>query len=120
MTIPIPLDRLSETLVHFGSAVLVTLREDTWPRVLTVDPYVDGDQVVVPSPNPSGLTHVAANPLVTLYWPSSEPHGYTLIVDGVATVAGKDLHIAPDHAVLHRPSAHSDGPAPPVPDDLLP
>lgn len=120
MTIPIPLDRLAETLWHFDSAVLVTLREGTWPRVLTVDPYVEGGLVVVPSPNPSGLKHVAANPLVTIYWPSPHRHGYTLIVDGIATVSGKDLHIEPDHAVLHRPSAHSDGPAPPVPDDLLP
>lgn len=120
MTIPIPLDRLAGTIEHFGSAVLVTLRRDTWPRVLTVDPYVDGDLVVVPSPNPSGLKHVAENPLVTLYWPSPEHHGHTLIVDGVATVSGKDVHIAPDHAVLHRPPAHADGPPPPVADNLLP
>lgn len=114
MTIPVPLDQLSATLERFGSAVLATLPAGTWPRVVTVDPYVDGLQLVVPAPPQTCLRHVGVNPLVTLYWATPQRHGYALIVDGWASVDGSDLRIRLDHAVLHRPSAHAEGPAAPA------
>jgi hypothetical protein len=113
MTIAVPLDHLAATLERFGSAVLVSLPQDTWPRVLTVDPFLDGDEIVVPSPHEICLPFIQKNHLVTLMWPPLQQHGYALIVDGWGTVSGGDVRIKPDHAVLHRPPSHSDGPVTP-------
>ncbi len=54
---------------------------------------------------------MAANPLVTLIWPTPQRHGFSLIVDGTATATDGGIGILVDHAVLHRPSSHADGPA---------
>ncbi len=48
MTIAIPIGELAATITRFGSAVLVVGRSGDWPRVLTVDPRMDGETVVVP------------------------------------------------------------------------
>lgn len=111
MSIPVPVDRLEQTLRRFGSATLVASRPADWPRVVTVDPVVDGETLVVPTPFDSARKVAAEHPLVTLVWAPLEHHGYSLIVDGTATVAGTDIRVAVEHAILHRPSAHADGPA---------
>ncbi|MGA4670070.1 pyridoxamine 5'-phosphate oxidase [Propionibacteriaceae bacterium Y1923] len=120
MTIDIPLDRLAEVVDRFDSAVLVTLPEGAHARLATVDPVVRGSTVVVTHARGSALANVAVNPRVTIMWPATEHHGFTLIVDGLGTAVGPDLEVEPDHAVLHRPRAHADGPAAPVPPDLAP
>ena len=38
-------------------------------------------------------------------------HGWTLIVDGVGRIDGDRLRIVVESGILHRPRAHSDGPA---------
>lgn len=114
MSIPVPMARLAETLACYNAGVLITSAGDTWPRVLTVEPGVVGDDLLIVAPHPEALRNVAANPLVTVVWQPREPRGYTLIVDGWASPAGDDLRIRLDHAVLHRPGAHSDGPPPPL------
>ncbi len=111
MTIPIPLEDLAATLPRFGSALLMVSRADDWPKLLTVDPYLDVEAVIVPSVPATILRHVAASPRVTLAWPPPERHGHTLIIDGWAAESDGDVRITVDHAVLHRPSAHADGPA---------
>ena len=111
MTILVPLEQLAATLEHFASASLVTLTADTWPKIHTVDPVVDGDALRVVSPAPSVYRNVATNPLVTLIWQPTVHHGHTLLVDGWAVTDGEALRIRIDHAMLHRPAAHADGPA---------
>lgn len=111
MTIPVPLHRLAETLHQFGSAVLVTLPAGSWAKAHTVDPVVDGDALLVADAPGSAVRNVAANPLVTLAWQPLVRHGHTLLVDGRAEASGADLRIRVDHAILHRPAAHADGPA---------
>ena len=46
---------------------------------------------------------------MTLVWPPREPGGYSLLVDGVATVDESTITVAPAKAVLHRPAAGPDG-----------
>lgn len=113
MSIEVPLEQLAEVVGRYGSAVLVTLPEGQHARLLTVDPVVDGQVVVVSNPR-SALANVAVNPRVTLYWPAVEHHGFALIVDGTGVAVGEDLQVEPEHAVLHRPKAHADGPEAPV------
>ncbi|MBE6483132.1 MAG: hypothetical protein E7Z94_12315 [Actinomyces ruminicola] len=114
MTIPVPDEALLAVLDRFGSAVMVTPRPDGWSRVLTVDARAEGTaggvEVVIVAPHPAGLRRVAENPLVTLVWPSPVHHGHSLVLDGWGRVDGEDIRVRPDHAVLHRPGTHSDGP----------
>lgn len=114
MTIPVPGEALAGVLARFGAAVMVTPRSGSWSRVLIVDAHAEttpaGVEIVVESPHPAGLRRVAAEPLVTLVWPPLVHHGHSLVVDGWGRVDGPDIRVRLDHAVLHRPGSHSDGP----------
>lgn len=111
VSIPVQPDQLAAVIDGFGSAMLVTLPAEGFPRVLTCDPVLDEIELVVPDPFPVALAHVAARPAVSLVWPAVVHHGYALIVDGYARVEADELRVEIDHAVLHRPRAHRDGPA---------
>ena len=64
-------------------------------------------------PAQRAFANLAGNDAVTLVFPPAQAHGYSLIVDGTGVAVGDDVRIAPATAVLHRPSAHADGPPPP-------
>ena len=110
MTIPVPIERLAETIARFGPAVLVVPSPQGWPRIYTVDSHVAATELVIPAPMSSALDYVAQHPLVSVVWTPVVHHGFTLIVDGWARVEGDDLRVRIDHGVLHRPAAHDDGP----------
>ena len=46
---------------------------------------------------------------MTLVWPPTEPGGFSLLVDGAATVDGETITVAPTKAMLHRPAPGPDG-----------
>lgn len=112
MTIPVTLDQLASTLTAFDHAYVITLRgADEFVKVVTVDPVVRDDRLVITTGHRSILANVEADPRVTLVWPPREYHGFSLIVDGHGSVAGDELVVAIDHGILHRPHEHDDGPA---------
>lgn len=86
-------------------AHLVTVAPDGRPHVVAVRPAWDGAAFVVPVGRHSGA-NAAAGPAVTLLWAARPEAGYSLIVDGAATVeegaTGARLRIVPGRAVLHR------------------
>lgn len=115
MTIPVPSDRLAATIASFGSAILITQRYDAqgqrdFVKVHVVDPRVVGNDVVVPGLRESMRRNVGADPHVTLVWPATQHHGWTLIVDGMAGADHDALRVSVASAMLHRPRGHSDGP----------
>lgn len=112
MSIPVGMGDLQRALQDFGSGYLLTTRGGR-VKVVTVDPESEGDTLVVAGPGRGTLANLAENPAVTLTFPPREPHGYTLLVDGTATVSGADVRVRPESAVLHRPASHADGPLPP-------
>lgn len=114
MSIPVQVADLERARAQYGAGYLVTVAADGAAKVVTVEPSVTGDAVVVTGPGRGSLANAGARPAVTLVFPPAEPHGFTLLIDGTATVEGEDLRIAPTSAVLHRPAAHSDGPPAPV------
>jgi len=113
MSIPVAVDKLAEALAEFGAGYLLTASAEGRVKALTVEPTVTDGAVLVPGPSRGSAANIAANAQVTLVFPPAVPHGYTLIVDGTAEPAGDDFRVTPQAAVLHRPSAHSDGPPPP-------
>ncbi len=110
MTIPVAASELHAVLGRFASAALIT-HSEPYVKVLTCDPTMDGDDVVVTPVRESTVRNVHADSHVTLIWQQHVHHGWTLIVDGVGQVEGERLRVAVASAMLHRPRSHADGPA---------
>ncbi|QQS00183.1 MAG: pyridoxamine 5'-phosphate oxidase [Austwickia sp.] len=118
MTIPVPMADLAALLTRYGSAYLISVGADGRAKVITVDPVVEGRVLLVPTPSRGSAANIAANPQVTLAWPPSERHGFTLIVDGTAVADDAGITVTPEHGILHRPAPHAqapDAPAAPYP-----
>lgn len=113
MSIPVDVVDLARALTDFGAGYLLTVSDHGRVKAVTVEPELVDGALVVSGPGRGSCANVAANPAVTLLFPPPEPRGFTLLVDGTAEVAGDDVRVVPEHAVLHRPAAHADGPPAP-------
>jgi hypothetical protein len=113
MSIPVDVADLATALQDFGAGYLLTTSGGT-VKVVTVEPTVTDGAVLVEGAGKGTVANLADNPVMTLVFPPREPRGFTLLVDGIAEVAGDDVRITPATAVLHRPASHADGP--PAPD----
>jgi hypothetical protein len=113
MSIPVEVGDLGTALRDFGAGYLLTTSGDGAVKAVTVEPSLEDGVVLVPAPGRGSLANVAANPAVTLLFPPLEQRGYTLLVDGTGEADGDDVRVTPSTAVLHRPSAHADGPPAP-------
>lgn len=112
MSIEVRPDALAETIEGFAVAYLLTLGERPRPHVGAVGATVADGVVRVSDVGRTALRDVAGHDAVTLLWPPPEPGGYTLIVDGTASVIGDRVDVTPVRAVLHRPAPavqHGDG-----------
>lgn len=119
MSVQVNLDRLADTLADFTFAYLVTVGDDFRAHTVAVDPVLHGDVLHLGSIGNSTRRNASAHPQVTLVWPPRADGGYTLIVDGHATVdAG--LHVRPTGAVLHRPATPGSAAASGCGDDCVP
>lgn len=114
MSIPVSFDQLADLFTHYPCATLITLREGTFVKIMTVDPVLRANRIVVPDARKSVLLNAAADPHVTLILQPAQPHGWTLIVDGLGKVVLDNLEIEMVSGMLHRPRSHSDGPNPPL------
>lgn len=112
MSIPVDVDALDSALADFGAGYLLTVSATGAVKAVTVEPVLEGGMLRV-GPSKGSAANLAANPTTTLIFPPAEAKGYTLIIDGTATVTDEDICVSPKAAVLHRPASHSDGPPPP-------
>ena len=85
MSIPVSPAELPEVLARFGSASLIS-HAAPHVKVHTVDPVVEGEDLVVEPVRESLRANLAADPHVTLVWQPLVRHGWTLIVDGVGRI----------------------------------
>lgn len=102
---------LAAAVAEYGSAHLLST-DGTQVRTVCADVTLTGGVFHAPWSR-STARNVAANPVVTLLFPPTVHHGYSLIVDGTAEDTGTELLVTPTSAVLHRPASHADGPLPP-------
>jgi hypothetical protein len=109
MTIAVELGELAAKIDEFGFAYLVTVSEEGRAHVLSVWPEVTDHGVVVDGVGRHSQANAAAQPTVTLVWPPADPSGYSLLVDGAATVDGSTITVVPAKAILHRPAPGPDG-----------
>ena len=104
MSIEVTLQQLAETLRRYRFAYLLTIGDDARPHVVAVPTTLVKGTLFVTDLGRRTRTNVAARPPVTLVWPPADPGDYSLIVDGVGSMRGDELAVAPTRAVLHRPA----------------
>ncbi|MDY6996819.1 MAG: pyridoxamine 5'-phosphate oxidase family protein [Actinomycetota bacterium] len=102
MSVTVDLEKLADTLADFTFAYLVTVGDDFGAHTVAVDPVLSDGALHIDSVGTSTRRNATAHPGVTLLWPPGAPGGYTLIVDGAATVSDGGLRVEPTGAVLHR------------------
>ncbi len=106
----VDLAALAETMAGYGPGYLLTVSDDHRPHAVAVRPQVQGQTLSVGPLGRRTLANLAERPVVTLLFPPRDEGGYSLIVDGRATVGADGAAVAPAHAVLHRPADHVDTP----------
>lgn len=106
MSIAVALDELADRVAERGAGYLLTAGGGR-PHVMHLSFAVDGATLVSPVGR-SAAANIGQEPAVTLLWSPVEAGGYSLIVDGEATVADGDdgpvATITATGAVLHRPA----------------
>lgn len=112
MSIRVETSDLAKALGDFDAGYLLTVSGQGRVKAVTVEPTVTSTELVITPLSRGSADNIAENPQVTLIFPPREPHGFTLIVDGEATVTDDAIHVSAAAAVLHRPASHADGPVP--------
>lgn len=101
--------RLAAAIGDFDFAYLITVGDDYRVHTVTVNPVLREGILDVGSIGGRTCSNVARHRDATLLWPPPEPGGYSLIVDGRATVTRTGgLQVSPVRALLHR-NAESGG-----------
>jgi Pyridoxamine 5'-phosphate oxidase len=109
MSVKVELGELAGTLADFDVAYLVTVSDEGRSHVLSVWAEPTDAGLVVEGVGRHTQTNASAHPDVTLVFPPLQAGGYTLLVDGTATVDDTTVTVVPAKAILHRPAASPDG-----------
>lgn len=109
VSISIAVDELFDEVSRWSFCYLLTVRDDERPHLLALRPTVVGDdadrRLRFDAGGGRACTNASARPQVSLVFPPEGGHdGYSLVVDGVASVDGDSIDIVPTSAVLHRPA----------------
>ncbi len=114
MSIPVAIDDLAAAIEQYGWAYLLTVRDDLRAHIVAVRPAWDGGELVM-EVGRGTARNASERRAVSLCYPPTEPDGYSLIIDGDASVEGAPVEGAsvegasvvrftPTGAVLHRPA----------------
>ncbi|MFJ4654139.1 pyridoxamine 5'-phosphate oxidase family protein [Nocardia sp. NPDC088792] len=93
---------LEQTLTGYGNAYLITIGADIRPHAIEVRAELDSHRFLVTDAGNSTRRNIGDRNTVTLLWPPLEPGGYTLLVDGLATLTDRGIEIVVTRAVQHR------------------
>jgi hypothetical protein len=104
MSIPVAIEDLAAATGEYGWAYLLTVRDDLRPHIVAVSPTWNGDALVI-DVGRGTARNAAAHSAISLCYPPAAEGGYSLIVDGDASVEGETtVRFIPSGAVLHRPA----------------
>lgn len=100
---------LADALASYPYAYLITVDDEYRSHTVTVEPELRGEMLDVGLIGGRTQQNLARRRDVTLLWPPPEPGGYSLIVDGEASVSIENgagdavaLEVVPTRALLHR------------------
>jgi len=102
MSILVDLADLPRALADFDRGYLLTTSGDGRVKAVSVRAAVSGSDLHVATPGRGSVANVGTNPMVTVLFPPREEGGFTLLVDGAATVEGDHVRVAPTGVVLHK------------------
>lgn len=111
MSIPVPVEGLADAMVGRAYAYLLTVGDDGRPHAVAVTPHLHGGNLQATVGRRTADNAAARPRAVSLVWPPGEVGGYSLIVDGAASVEGDVVTVRPGKGVLHRPAPAGSGPA---------
>lgn len=103
MSIVVPVADLPAALEPHAWGYLVTVGGAGTAHLLAVPTRWRGDSLFA-EVGAGTRANAAARPAVTMVFPPTDGHGYSLIVDGEATVTDDGVEVVPRTAVLHRPA----------------
>lgn len=122
MSIPVEIEKLAAEIDGRGPGYLITTGPDGRPHTTQAWLDVDADDgaVVWAPAGRKTSRNVTACAAVAMLWPPREPGGYSLIIDGDATLVegpptpegeppDNRARVVATHAVLHRPAADRPG-----------
>ena len=122
MSVKVPLSELGDEVRRWGFGYLLTTSGEGRPHVIALTPHVtqgraDGASERVLLRFDAGgrraCRNVAEQPEVTvLFPPRPDGDGFSLLVDGTATVDGDFVDVLASGAVLHRPAPSLEAPTP--------
>jgi Pyridoxamine 5'-phosphate oxidase len=105
MSVKVDLAELSAALDGYGFAYLMTVSDEQRAHAVAVVPVLDADAaLVVGGLGRRTRANLEARPDISLVWPPTTEGGYSLILDGRATLTDDGASIAPGSAVMHRPA----------------
>lgn len=109
MSIEVPIDQLFSEVDQWGFGYLLTVSDDERTHLLALRPTVFGEggdrRLRFDAEGRRGCRNAAARPNVSIVFPPAEhSDGYSLVVDGQATVDDRYVDVRPTWAVLHRPA----------------
>lgn len=109
MSIAVPIPQLFDEIHRWGWCYLVTVSDDGRPHLVALRPTVvrAGDERSLRFDAGGGRAchNSTVRPSVTLVFPPAEHReGFSLVVDGDATVDGTGVDVRPTWGVLHRPA----------------
>lgn len=104
-----PIDRLFDDVAAWDFCYLLTVSDDERPHLLALRPQVagagDDRSLRFDAGGGRACRNAAVRPSVTLVFPPADhSDGYSLVVDGVASVDDAHVDVRPTWAVLHRPA----------------
>jgi hypothetical protein len=100
MSIPVSVDELDEQLKRFGAiGYLVTVGDSGRPHVVSVRITANGSGLWGVVGNRSAANAAVRADVVLMFGPHE---GFTLLVDGRASVMDNTIDVVPVSAVLHR------------------
>ena len=108
VSVPVALDRLRDEVTRFGiHPFILTVSDSGRPHAVSATTAWDGDDLIAGCGR-STASFATARPDISLLWPPIEPEGYSLIVDGTASVDDQQIRLRPSKAVLHRSAPSPD------------
>ena len=103
MSVPVGLEKLRESITRFGSlAYLLTTGADGRPHAVSVHLALDQSGTLATRAGKRTTSNASERPSVCVLWSPVDSEGFSLIVDGTASVHDDQIVIRPETAVLHR------------------
>lgn len=109
MSIAVSIDELFEQVGRWGFGYLLTVSEGERPHLIALRPTVEGvgdDRALrFDADGRRACRNAGERPHVSIVFPPGRhSDGYSLVVDGTATVVDRYVDVQPTSAVLHRPA----------------